>query len=444
MIARLFSGAGWAHRATRQAGIRRAVALAVLAVECLLATCGALWSGAASAHGERAQEPYLRTRTAHWYDVTWSSDAIAVNGTVTVTGKFHLFSDWPDAVQLPETVFVSNATPGPVFARVESYLNGVPARQSFRNLKVGRDYEYKMVLKGRIPGRYHVHPMVAIKGSGPLVGPGKWVEVSGSAADFAYPVTAISGEKIEDLQDWGVGDAFRWHLVWLVVGALWIVWWVRRPLLIPRYIALQKEREDLLTTNVDLYLGIALLVVAVGLALGSYQWARAKYARTVPLQAGTMYAPPLPAEPGVATVKVTSARYDVPGRSLRVAMSVTNATDKPLRIGEFATASLRFVNGALPAAVANVSPGFPKELVARSGLVLSDDAPIEPGETRAIRFDATDAAWEIERLTSFMTDVDGKFGGMLWMFDADGKRHAVEVGGPVIPVFRDLKVATSR
>src|SRR5262245_58043011 len=143
----------------------------------------------ASAHGERAQEPYLRTRTAHWYDVKWSVDKLAVNDTITVSGKFRLFGDWPDAVQLPHTVFVSNATPGPVFARVESYLNGVPARQSFRDLEVGRDYEYKMVLKGRMPGRFHVHPMIAVKGSGPLVGPGKWIEVSGSHAAFTFPVS---------------------------------------------------------------------------------------------------------------------------------------------------------------------------------------------------------------------------------------------------------------
>src|SRR5512144_1047350 len=67
----------------------------------------------AFAHGERAQEPYLRTRTAHWYDVKWSTTKLAVNDEIVVTGKFRLFGDWPDAVEPPHTVFVSNATPGP-------------------------------------------------------------------------------------------------------------------------------------------------------------------------------------------------------------------------------------------------------------------------------------------------------------------------------------------
>ena len=397
-----------------------------------------LWSQAlpAGAHGERAQEPYLRTRTAQWYDVKWSVDKLVVNDTVIVTGRFRLFHDWPDAVRPPETVFVSNATPGPVFARVDSSLNGVPARQSFRDLQIGRDYEYRMVLKGRVPGRYHVHPMIAVKGSGPLVGPGKWIEVTGNQADFSFPMTAISGEKIESLETWGVSTAVKWHLILLGVAVVWILWWVRRPLLIPRYLALKKEREDLLTTNVDLAVAIGLLVVTVALSFGGYAWARSQYPRTVPLQAGTMYTAPLPAQAKAVDIRFKEARYDVPGRSMRMVFDVTNLSDKRLRLGEFATASIRFVNQHLPAAKANVAPGYPQDIVARTGLAIADDSEIKPGETRTMRVDATDAAWEIERLTSFLTDVDSKFGGLLFFFDAQGNRYIAEVGGPILPVFR--------
>jgi methane/ammonia monooxygenase subunit B len=407
-------------------------------VAALLSLCALSQALPVLAHGERAQEPYLRTRTAHWYDVTWSATQIQVNGEVAITGKFRLFGDWPDAVDLPETVFVSNATPGPVLTRVESYLNGVPARQSFRNLEIGRDYEYKMVMKGRIPGRYHVHPMIAIKGSGPLVGPGQWIEVKGSAADFVHPVTALSGEKIDNLETWGVSTAFTWHLIWLALAAAWIIWWIRRPLLIPRYLALKQEREDLLTTPLDLKVAIGLLIATILLAFGGYNWAVNKFPRTVPLQAGTMYTPPLPYVAPPATIEFQQARYDVPGRSMRMAFKITNTGNKPLRIGEFATASIRFVNPDLPAAKANVAPGYPQDIVARNGLTLSDDSEIRPGETKLIRIDATDAAWEIERLTSFLTDVDSKVGGLLFLFDSDGRRYIAEVGGPILPVFKSI------
>jgi methane/ammonia monooxygenase subunit B len=404
-----------------------------------LACVALLGTAAAWAHGERAQEPYLRTRTAQWYDVKWSTDKLDVNERITITGKFRLFGDWPDAVQPPHTVFVSNATPGPVLVRVESYLNDVPARQSFANLEIGRDYEYRMVMQARIPGRYHVHPMIAIKGSGPLVGPGKWVEIGGNLADFKFGVATLAGEQIDDLQSWGVSNALAWHAMWLVVAVLWVLWWVRRPLLIPRYIALKKEREDLLTTSLDLKVAIGFLVLTIALAIIGFRWAQARFPKTVPLQAGTMKTPPLPFTPSPLTAQVKQAHYDVPGRSMRLVVDVRNTGDRPLSIGEFSTASIRFVHPKLPAARANVDAGYPPELLARSGLNLSSDAPLAPGERREIKLDATDASWEIERLTSFLNDVDSKFGGLLFVFDDTGKRYITEIGGPVVPVFTDLK-----
>src|SRR5215471_13048658 len=106
-----------------------------IALACAMVGCSA---GPASAHGERAQEPYLRTRTAQFYDVRFSKTKVAVNEEFEVTGAFHLMTDWPDAVAPPEVVFVSSVSPGPTLTRVESYLNGEPARQSFSKLELGR------------------------------------------------------------------------------------------------------------------------------------------------------------------------------------------------------------------------------------------------------------------------------------------------------------------
>jgi methane/ammonia monooxygenase subunit B len=341
------------------------------------------------AHGERAQEPYLRTRTVQWYDVTWSADKLKVNDTITLTAKFRLFEDWPDAVNPPEVVFVTNGTPGPVLVRVESYLNGVPARQSFRDLEIGRDYEYKMVMKARVPGRHHVHPMIAIKGSGPLVGPGKWVEIEGSMADFSMPVRTLNGVDVPNLENWAVTRLVGWHLILVAVAAVWVLWWVRRPLLIPRYDALLRGREDLLITNADLKVGAGLLVVVVLLTFGGYHMTQSAYARTVPLQTGTMHTPPLPEDPAPVKVVFKRADYDVPGRSMRVTMEVTNTGSKALSLGEFATANLRFVNLQLAAAKAGVDPHYPPELIARNGLVLSSREPLKPGETRMLSVEAT-------------------------------------------------------
>lgn len=393
----------------------------------------------AFAHGERAQEPYLRTRTVQFYDVKFDHSQVKVNDIITVTGRFHLMDDWPDAVSPPEVVFLATGSPGPMVVRLESYVNGVPARQSFSKLEIGRDYEFKQVLKARVPGRFHIHPLVSIKGSGALVGPGEWVEISGSAADFTDSFTTLTGNKIDDLETYKVGRAVSWYLVWTGLAAAWLLYWLVRPLLIPRAIALSKGREDLLVTNRDLAVGLGVGVVVIFLTAGGYAMASAEYPYNVPLQSGTQRVEPLPLDDRAnVAIKVLHATYDVPGRSMKITARMTNNGPVPLTLGEFTTANIRFLNTAVPAAVANVDPTYPKELVARTPLSLKDGSPLNPGETRDIDISATDAMWETERLTSFLTDVDSKFGALLFFYSPDGKRHLGEIDGPILPVFTEL------
>ena len=132
-----------------------------------------LLSATAAAHGER---------TAHFYDMTWSKTQVAPNDEVIIEGKFRLFKDWPVNLPPPDVAFLGNGTPGPVFVRTESWINGQAAIQSMRLLR-NRDYAFKTVLKARLPGRHPMHPMVNVQGAGPLLGPGTWVEVTGRAED---------------------------------------------------------------------------------------------------------------------------------------------------------------------------------------------------------------------------------------------------------------------
>ncbi len=390
----------------------------------------------AMAHGERATEPYIRTRTIQWYDVKWSTEKINVNETVSVTGKFHLMADWPDAVNKPDLVFMSNATPGAVMTRVESYINDMPAQQSLKNLEVGRDYTFKMVMKGRIPGRWHFHPMLNIDGAGPIVGPGSWVQVAGSASDYRHSVTTIEGTVIEDTQSYGVSRVLMWQIGYILIAVAWLLWWLRRPLLIPRWLAVQKGLDDLLVTRTDDKVAAGFLILVLVVVIGGYINVKEEYSRVVPLQAGSLYTPPLPEKPNLVSVKFKKAEYDVPGRSMRMSIEVTNNAARSLRLGEFSTASLRFVNNSLPAAVAAVDRHYPKELLPSSGVVVERDAPLAPGEIRVLNLDATDAAWELERLVGFLTNVDSRIGALLFFYDDKGDRHITSVAGPILPVFK--------
>ena len=108
------------------------------------------------------------------------------------------------------------------------------------------------------------------------------------------------------------------------------------------------------------------------------------------------------------------------------------------------TAQLRFINKDLKAAVDSIDPSFPKDLLAGAGLKVSSDSPIAPGESRSMSLDATDAAWEVERLVSFLSNVDSRVGGLVFFYDDQGKRHMSEIAGAVLPVFTQMQKAASQ
>jgi methane/ammonia monooxygenase subunit B len=114
------------------------------------------------AHGEKALEPFIRMRTIQFYDVQWDKQKFNVNEQVSVSGKFHVAEDWPVSVPKPEASFLNISTPGPVLIRTERYLNGKPFMNSVA-LQPGGDYTFKIMLKGRLPGRYHIHPFFNLK-----------------------------------------------------------------------------------------------------------------------------------------------------------------------------------------------------------------------------------------------------------------------------------------
>ena len=110
-----------------------------------------------AAHGERSQEPFLRMRSIQWYDMKWQPKVTKVNDIATMTGKFHLAEDWPRAVGKPERAFFNVGSPSPVFVRLSTKLNGEPTFIS-GPLVIGRDYEFEVRLKARIPGRDGYRP----------------------------------------------------------------------------------------------------------------------------------------------------------------------------------------------------------------------------------------------------------------------------------------------
>jgi len=387
------------------------------------------------AHGEKAQQAGLRMRTMNWWDLEMTPKKLDINEVLTITGKFSPSIWWPRHMKNPEDgmAFLNIGVPGPVFVRVDSRVNGVPMIRSAQ-FKKGETYDFEIKLKARTPGRYHVHPVISVEGTGPIIGPAYWVEVTGDPEKFENKITTLTGVVV-DLETHGMKQIIFWHSFWVVVGLLWIGYWFRNfPVLMPRYREVDRlgpNKAGEIITFKDmavaiLFFGGVLLAIA-----GSYFYTQTQYPITTPLQTGEVEVLPLPNQGDIVQLKLEKATYRIPGRSFEVKMEVTNNSDSPIRLGEFMTANVRFINKEV---MGTVERQDELDLIALEGLQV-EGGSVQPGETRLVTLRAEDALWETMRLTSLVYDPDSRFAAMLFFFDEEGNRYHLEVGGQMMPTF---------
>jgi methane/ammonia monooxygenase subunit B len=394
-----------------------------------------LLAGDVVAHGERAQLASMRMRTLHWFDTEVAPLNVKVGDIVTVTGKFVPSIWWPAHMpSIEDTAYLNIGVPGPTFIRLHSEVNGVPMMRSTA-FPLGKVYEYKTVLRARIPGRYHVHPLINVKDAGSLVAKGTWLEVAESDSDepFVNEVTTIPGDTI-DLETYALGGVYFWHVLWIIVGVAYLLYWlIRRELFIPRFIRIREmgeENANSLMTRRDFIVPSMFFTLTLALILGGYLWAEYRYPVSIPLQTGKVEVEGLDLPAGGLEVELDYASYELAGRSLTMRTKMTNNSDSTLRIGEFLTANIRFMNAEIDEGV--VYEG--EEMVSRDGLTVSLTS-IEPGQSAEVELVASDALWEQMRMTGLIHDPDSRFAGMLFYYDEDGNRYYQEVGGAILPRF---------
>jgi len=393
-------------------------------------TAAMFYAPTASAHGEKSQAAFMRMRTIHWYDLNWSKDTVPVNDTMTVTGKFHVFAGWPETVAKPEVSFLNIGIPGPVFIRAGSWIGGQLVPRSC-SLELGETYDFKVLLKARRPGDWHVHSMINVQDGGPIIGPGKWVTITGSMSQFTNPITTLTGQTV-DLENFNIGNIYFWHAFWYAFGIAYIAYWVRKPVFVPRLIAMDAGKEDQLITAGDKKVGIGFGLATLAIVAATMQSTNEAYPITTPLQAGLLRgikSVEMPAR--TVAVKVDSANYRVPGRAMQMTLTITNNGDSAVRLCEFETASVRF----LDAGVCEDDTAYPDDLLAEEGLTVSDNSALAPGQSRTVEVTASDAAWEVYRLADLIYDPDSRFAGLLFFTDEAGNRQMVTVDAPLIPTF---------
>ena len=377
-----------------------------------------VWVPRTAAHGEAAQDAFIRTRTVAFYDVQFSGTDIQRGDAVAITGKFFLLKEWPIGVDKPGLVFLTAAVPGPVMLVQERWLNGVFTPGSVA-LRQGEEYDFKLILRGRREGRYHAHAIVAVQGVGPLLGPGAWITINGGGA-MANPLTLLNGETI-NLETLALPRIALWHGLTLALGLAWLLYWIAQPIL-RRSLWVASGAEDQLMTRRGRWVASALgILTSVAIIVGVLT-TKASYPYTIPHQVIKVDVPTGPQPASLVQMKRAEVRYNPVTRTLTLEGEVINTGAQPALLKQFVTSALTFRN---------------TDLVPRGEQVFVLDPPgaLNPGETKRLTLTMTDPIWEQQRLVD-LNQPQLRFGGILIFESAAGDRSVTAIDAPLHPYFR--------
>jgi methane/ammonia monooxygenase subunit B len=381
-------------------------------------------------HGEAGDQPFLKTLTCTYFDVTISPTEISVGEPVTVTGKVRVLETWPSHLEWTGRAFFSPVYPGPVFAMKDRWVNGEETPGSVY-VEKGGVYEFKFVILGREPGRYHVHPGVAFQGVGSLLGPGEWVTVKPSAAGFTYPVTLMGGGTI-DLPTYHTQFIWWFNFVVFVVGVIWMLWWTLAHrtvtnLAVTAQLPVNDDAPDigLITPRDHLVMNVLAGITLIFLVGG---WVYATNDAPIRLPQQTVWLTPKPLSSGdaLAEAKSLSALYDDATRTLEMKVTVKNISMAPITLRSYSTGMAAFVNGG----EADMAKAGPKDFVGH--LSVEPNGPIAPGETKELTLKITSDIFNTERIIP-LRDPQQFTAGLLRFDRTGGGEELVLLNSNVVP-----------
>jgi len=401
-----------------------------LLISLLFAVAGLLGTAmVASAHGENAQEGFLRMETVAFSNVTFSKDTIKQGEDVTITGKATLLDTWPKTLGEPSTGFVNVTAPGPVLLMKDRLVNGMSAPDAIF-VKKGNSYDFKLTLTGREPGRWHVHPTFAVEGAGTLIGPGQWVTVQDTGS-FSNNLTLLNGQTV-NLETYGVGQMGIFQWLGFGLGMAWMLYWTVpkigganhrtvSKLPVTLRIPLNTDGQDIgLITKQDHRVSNLLLLATIGLLVVGWVYQSVSFPIKIPQQVFRFTPPDLEQPPQLAKVVTKDANFDPQTSTLVMNVDVTNTSKGPITLKGFTTSSLTFVDQA--------AAGTGAEHV----MVISPQGAINPGETKTVNLTLRDPVWRDTR----MIEVNRpriEVAGQLLFADSSGTQSGTTVATSVNP-----------
>ncbi len=390
----------------------------------------ALVASNAFAHGEAGDEPFLKDLTTAFYDVKVTPSVIHVGEPVTITGTVRVLNTWPYTLDPPSTAYITPVVPGPVFALKDRIVNGEPAPGSFF-VERGGVYQFKMVILGREPGHWHVHPGIAIQGTGTLIGPGEWVDVQPAASQFMFPVSLLNG-KVIDLDNYQGSFVWWWSFVGFLLGIIWMLYWTLTKrtvtnLAVTTQIGVNEEAADigLITPRDHMWMNV-LAGLTVALLIVGWFYSASRYPVRLPQQTAWFAPKPLPADQKLAEVVPESASWNDGTDTLIMKVQAKNISESPIALKEYIMAMTTFVNGSNDERAA----AGPHDFVGQ--LEVEPNTPIAPGETKELTLKISNPVLSEERLIP-THDPQQYIAGLLRFQNSSGDEQFAETRISVIP-----------
>ncbi len=384
----------------------------------------------AFAHGEAGDEPFLKDLTVAFYDVSISPTAVQVGQPVTITGTVRILETWPYTLAPPKIAAIMPVVPGPVFALQDRLVNGQPAPGAFF-VEKGEIYQFKMVMLGREPGRWHVHPGIAVQGTGTLVGPGEWVTVQPGAATFAFPVTLLSGQTI-NLNNYGGQFVWWWSFAGFLLGVAWMLYWTLTKrtvtnLAVTIQLPVNDDAPDigLITPRDHIWMNVLAGLTMVMLVIG-WTYTAMQYPVRWPQQTDWFAPHFISSGEKMAEVQSNGATYDDATDTLLMNVQVKNLLGSAITVKQFIMAMATFVNGG----EAEQAKAGPRDYVGL--LEVEPNSPIAPGETKDLTLKITSKILSDERLIP-LHDPQQFIAGLLRFENAQGGQEMVTLRTSVVP-----------
>ena len=386
------------------------------------------WVAAAYAHGEKAQEAFLRMQTVAFFDTKFATDKPEAGDITlkqgeewTVEGTMKILETWPKTIDEPEVGYIGVTSQGPVAIMTGRVVNGKDTPHSIY-LGRGDVFNYKMTLQGRLVGRWHVHPIIGVEGAGSVMGPGRWLIVEEAAGGFSFPVTLINGETV-DLENYGFSLVWTLNLLGLVLG-LWFMWHWTVPratvtrLMINLKIGMHDTGDDFgLIQPKDYKVMDILAVLTIVLLVGGYWYGAATYPGGIPQQVIRFTPPEAHVDPTFVKISATEqAKYDVAGHTLVLPFEVTNTGSSPMTVTKFNTSTLVFSSNASSGRQVNVEPS----------------EAIYPNETKSLTLSMRDTVWEEERMMP-IGEALMSVTGVVTFENQEGQKNRITVQMPLNP-----------